>query len=359
MIGAALRYGRRAMRALRLLAVSAVSVIGCSEPEPRPPSAQAVSPAKARPAHAAKAPTTTPPAPAGTGPVELALHTGTRFRFKGLAIAPDARTAFLGSWDRKQIVAVDLVNRTHRLIPTQYSGRLNGMGVYLRDGVLHAVMNEVNDRPGARALSVLLVIDATSHAVLRSYELRGRDGRHHFNHVVVDRRGIAYVSDTLQSSIYTVDTAVPGDRLRLLVRHDDLAMVHGLDLSPDGSVLFSTSYRAGIKFLDLATLTFSSFRDPATAGDDGLRYHDGSLYGVGGNAIKRYVLNAAGDAVVRTEVFARDHERFNDARCLHIQDGWLYVLANIELEPVSFGSGRGRAQPLTDSYVIKYRLPPP
>jgi hypothetical protein len=356
-IGAALRYGRSAMRALRLLAVSAVSVIGCSEPEPRPASAQAPSPAKTLPSHAT-APTAPPPA--GTGPVEIALHTGTRYRFKGLAIAPDARTAFLGSWDRKQIVAVDLVDRTHRLIATRYSGRLNGMGVYLRDGVLHAVMNEVDDRPGARALSVLLVIDATTYTVLRSYELRGRTGRHHFNHVVVDRRGIAYVSDTLQSSIYTVDTEQPADRLRLLVRHDDLAMVHGLDLSPDGSVLFSTSYRAGIKFLDLATLTFSSFRDPATAGDDGLRYHQGSLYGAGGNAIKRYVLNAAGDAVVRTEVFARDHERFNDPRCLHIQDGWLHVLANIELEPVSFGSGRaGRTQPLTDSYVIKYRLPPP
>jgi hypothetical protein len=344
------------MRALRLLAVSAVALIGCSEPEPRPTPAHASSPAQALPGRPAKAPAAKT-APADARPVEIGLHTGTRFRFKGLAIAPDARTAFLGSWDRKQIVAVDLVDRTHRLIPTKYSGRLNGMGVYLRDGVLHAVMNEVDDRPGARPLSVLLVIDATTYTVMRSYELRGRRGRHHFNHVVVDRRGIAYVSDTLQSSIYTVDTAKPADRLRPLIQHDDLAMVHGLDLSPDGSVLFSTSYRAGIKFLDLTTVKFSSFSDPATAGDDGLRYHEGSLYGVGGNAIKRYVLSAAGDAVVRTEVFARDHERFNDPRCLHIQDGWLHVLANIELEPVTFSGRAGRTQPLTDSYVIKFRLP--
>ena len=339
-----------------LLAVYTVSLMGCSEPEPRPPRVQAPPPAAKGAPAGAKGPS--PRAPEVAEPVVIGLHTGIGFRFKGLAIDPDARTAYLGSWDRKQIVAVDLRDRTHRLIATKYSGRLNGMGVYLRHRVLYAVMNEVDDRPGARALSVLLVIDATSHRVLRAYELRGAGGRHHFNHVVVDRRGIAYVSDTLQSSIYTVDTEKPADRLRLLIEHKDLALVHGLDLSPDGSVLFSTSYRAGIKFLDLGTLEFSSFGDPATAGDDGLRYHEGSLYGAGGNAIRRYVLSDAEDAVVRTEVFARDHERFNDPRCLHIQGGWLYVLANIELDPVTFRSGRvGSKQRLTDSYVIKYRLP--
>ncbi len=149
----------------------------------------------------------------------------------------------------------------------------------------------------------------------------------------------------------------PRDRLRLLVRHDDLSWVHGLDLSPDGSTLFATSYSAGIRFLDLKTLTFSSFRDTTTAGDDGLRYHDGSLYGAGGNAIKRYVLSPAEDAVVRTEVVARDHDRFNDPRCLHVEGGWLYVLANIELEPVTFRRGGvAREQRLTDSYLVKYRL---
>jgi hypothetical protein len=351
------RYGRRPMHVLRLLAVSAMSLTGCSGPDPRPPPANAPPPAPP-----AKAPDTLMPEvgeSAVAEPVAIALRTGTGFRFKGLALDPDARTAFLGSWDRKQILAVHLRDGTRRLIATRYSGKLNGMGLYRRDGKLYAVMNEVNDRPGARALSVLVVIDATDLTVLRSYELRGRGGRHHFNHVVVNRRGVAYVSDTVQSSIYTVDTENPADRLGLLIEHEDLSWVHGLDLSPDEKTLFTTSYRAGIKFLDVETLEFSSFRDPATAGDDGLRYHEGSLFGVGGNAIKRYVLNEAENTVVRTELFARDHERFNDPRCLHIQDGWLYVLANIELEPVTFRNGRAsREQPLTDSYVIKYRLRP-
>ena len=327
----------------------AIAIAACSEPAPRPPVARAQVRDAAPPAAAP---------PVRTEPTVIALGTGTRYRFKGLAIDASAQMAYLGSWDRKQIVAVDLRETTHRVIETKYSGKLNGMGTYLRDGRLYAVMNEVEDSPGARPRSVLLVIDpAAPRAVTAAYELRGRNGRHHFNHVAVDARGIAYVSDTLKSSIHTVDTRNPGDRLRLLVQHEDLSFVHGIDVAPDGSKLFATSYRSGIKVLDLETLEFSPFEDTATAGDDGLKYHQGSLYGVGGNAVKRYVLDPTERAVVRTEVVDRDHDRFNDPRCLHVEDGWLYVLANIELEPVTFRDGRTpRDQPLTDTYLVKYRL---
>jgi hypothetical protein len=287
----------------------------------------------------------------------IPLNTGTKLRFKGLAIDPRNDRAYLGSWDEKQIVVVDLRSKTHRNILTRYSGKLNGMGVHLRGDKLYAVMNEVNDEPGARALSVLVVIDVVSLEVLNSYELRGSNGRHHFNHVVVDARGVAYVSDTLKASIYTVDTEDPHDSLRLLVEHEDLSWVHGIDLSPDGSKLFCTSYAGGIRILDLKTLELAPFKDLSTAGDDGLAYHEGNLYGVGQNAIKRYVLNPAEDAVIGVEVLLRDHEYFNDPRCLHIENGWIYTLANIELEPVTFRSGKAsRDQPLTDSYLVKYRL---
>lgn len=340
-----------AMHAARSLC--AIAIAACSEPAP------ATRPAPTTAAVVQHETRETQPDAGGQAPTVIALGTGTRFRFKGLAIDASARKAYLGSWDRKQIVAVDLADRSHRIIETKHGGKLNGMGTYLRDGRLHAVMNEVDDSPGARPRSVLLVIDPAAppgRAVTAEYELRGKNGRHHFNHVVVDGRGIAYVSDTLKASIHTVDTRNPRDRLRLLVEHEDLTMVHGIDLSPDGARLFTTSYRSGIKFFDLKSREFSPYEDTATAGDDGLKYHDGSLYGVGGNTIRRYVLDRTETAVVRTEVVDRDHDQFNDPRCLHIEDGWLYVLANIELEPVTFRDGRSRDRPLTDTFLVKYRL---
>jgi hypothetical protein len=286
----------------------------------------------------------------------LPLGTGTQFRFKGLAIDGQRERALLGSWDQKQLVIVDLGTGVHRIVPTRYSGKLNGMGVHLRDDKLYFVMNEVNDRPGAGALSVLLVIDAVTLEMVRSYELRAAGARHHFNHVVVDDRGIAYVSDTLHASIYTVDTTRADDSLRVLVHHRDLTLVHGLALSATRATLIATSYESGIVFIDVDRKVLRPSRAPSTAGDDGLAYHAGVVYGIGRNALKRYTLNAAEDAVVATNVLIHDHPAFNDPRCLDIRDGWLYALANIELEPVTFAGGRSRSAALDDSHLVRYRL---
>jgi hypothetical protein len=62
----------------------------------------------------------------------IALKTGTAFRFKGLAIDPMTSTAYLGSWDKKQLVVASLDGSSHGVIKTKYSGKLNGMGCYLR-----------------------------------------------------------------------------------------------------------------------------------------------------------------------------------------------------------------------------------
>jgi hypothetical protein len=278
-------------------------------------------------------------------PEVIPLHTGQAYLFKSLAVDTHGQRIFLGSWDRKELVVVDLRAGTHRVIESRYRGRLNGMGVYLRGDRLYAVMNEVDDAPDARPVSALLVIDASSLLVLRSFELVGIGGRHHFNHVVVDPSGVAYVSDTLKSTIHTVDTTREGAALAPLVEHPDLSWVHGLDLSADGQRLFSTSYRGGIRIFDLRTRTFTAYRDPETAGDDGLKYHRGRLYGVGGGAIREYALDAAEQAVISTRVLLRDHALFNDPRDLHLEGDWLYCLANLRL-----GS-------LADSHVLKLELP--
>lgn len=58
-----------------------------------------------------------------------------------------------------------------------------------------------------------------------------------------------------------------------------------------------------------------------------------------------------------SEVLLRDHERFNDPRDLHIEDGVIYCLANIEHDAVTFSRGtarQGRAQ--DDTHLVEYRL---
>jgi len=290
----------------------------------------------------------------------IKLGTGTNFKFKGLAIDVKNLTAYLGSYDKKEIVAVSLLNGAYEVIKTKYSGRLNGMGCYLKNNKLYAVMNEVEVAPDSKdnLIAALLVIDITTKKLIHSYESKGINGRNHFNHIVVDENGVAYISDTLKSSIYTVNTNNSKDTLKLLVEHKDLSWVHGIDLSADGNKLFTTSYGGGIKFFNLKTKTFSGYRDTILAGDDGLKYYKGFLYGVGQNMIKKYTLDHSENKVIKTDTLIRNHEYFNDPRSLHIENGVLYCLANIEFEPVNFRSinETHRNTALTDSYLIKFNL---
>jgi hypothetical protein len=287
----------------------------------------------------------------------IKLGTGTSFKFKGLAIDVKSQKAFLGSWDKKEIVMVSLLTKKHEILKTKYSGKLNGMDCYLKNGKVYALMNEVDDNPEAQPISVLLIFDSATGKLIRSYEARGVDGRNHFNHVVVSNDGVAYISNTLKSCINIVDTKDPAGRVAILVEHPDLSWVHGIDLSLDDTKLFTTSYQGGIRVLDLKAKSFFSYKDTTLAGDDGLKYHKGSLYGVGQNAIKRYVLDEAETQILKVETILKDHDVFNDPRCLHIENGFLYCLANIEFEPVTFRSGKTARQiALTDTYIIKLKL---
>jgi WD40 repeat protein len=297
--------------------------------------------------------------PQQPGAIEVInLGTGTEFRFKGLGIDLKANNAYLGSWDKKEIVVVSLSTGKHEILKTKYSGQLNGMDCYFKNGKIYALMNDVDDTSGAKPISVLLVFDSKTGKLISNYESVGLNGRNHFNHVVVDDNGVAYISNTLKSRIDRIDTTDPKGCITSLVEHKDLSWVHGIDLSPDGTRLFTTSYKGGVRIFDLSTHSFYPYRDTILAGDDGLKYHQGSLYGVGRNSIKKYTLNDTETQIIKTDTLLKDHETFNDPRCLHIENGFLYCLSNIEFEPVTFRGQQksSRKTALTDSHIIKLKL---
>lgn len=287
------------------------------------------------------------------------LRTGTTYRFKGLAVAPDGRRLFLGSWDKKQIVLVTLSPSSVTEVDSPYRNRLNSMGVYLRGDTLYAVMNEVDDAQNARPVSALVLFDTRTERIIRSYEVRGdRTGRHHFNHVVVDVNGRAFVSNTLKGSIWTVDTRDPRASLELLIEHPKLRLIHGITLAATDRLLYVTSYEAGFGVIDLDALTYASLQQPDSRGNDGLRYHRGFLYAVGQNTLTRHRLSSDGRRVLSSTVLLKDHPYFNDPRCLEIVGDSLFILANIEHAPVSFrDGGTRRNDALTDTYVLRYPLP--
>lgn len=194
---------------------------------------------------------------------------------------------------------------------------------------------------------------------VRSYEIRGdRAGRHHFNHVVVDANGRAFISNTLKGSVWTVDTRDPRANLELLIEHPKLRLIHGVTLGAANRMLYAPSYEAGLGVIDLDALTYASLQQPDSQGNDGLIYHRGFLYAVGQNTLTRYRLSPDGRQALDSTVLLKDHPYFNDPRCLDIVGDSLFILANIEHAPVSFRDvGVRHSHTLTDTYVLRYLLP--
>lgn len=291
----------------------------------------------------------------------IGLGTGIKYKFKGMAITEDGRYGYFGSWNQKEIVKIDLKSKEIKVLDSPYNGKLNGMGTYIRNGRLYALMNEIDDHADARAISVLLVYNLQTDELINTYEAKGdSDGRHHFNHVVVDAMGTAYISNTLKQSICIVNTQIPNNKIDYFISDEELIMIHGLDLSDDESTLFCTSYKGGIKIIDISKKKLLAYSNPDDNRNDGLIFYNNFLFGVGGNTITRYELNSDKSRIVDTQIVLRDHAIFNDPRCLQMIKDDLYCLANIEIKPVRLRrtNNKARTEALTDSHLIKLRVDP-
>ncbi|MBK6918109.1 MAG: hypothetical protein IPH07_11970 [Deltaproteobacteria bacterium] len=154
--------------------------------------------------------------------------------------------------------------------------------------------------------------------------------------------------------IHVVDTIDPAAAIEPLVVDPRLGRVHGIALSDAAPRLFATAYEGGLSIYDLPGQRFLGEPFAAAAGDDGLAYVEGALYGIGGDRLTRYVLDADQARVVRSEVIVHEHESFNDPRDVWAEPGRLTCLANMELDPVA-PHRRGRAA--TDTSLLEVQLP--
>lgn len=339
-------------------AVVAAALLACNPPAPhRAPHGAPLGAVAPLPAVPVVTPTAAAaarsPAPVAAPRVQ-GLGTGTDYRFKGLAIDRATARAYLASWDRKQLVVVDLERGTHHELPTPYAGRLAVLGVHVRDGALYAVLNQIDGGVATPAISALVVIDVATEALVRAFELHARGPRHHFNHVVVAADGTAYVSDTLHATIHAVDTRDPAASFGPLVVDARLGRVHGVALSRAAPRLFATAYDGGLSIYDLEHHTFLGEPFAASAGDDGLAYARGGLYGIGRERLTHYALDPTESEVIDASVVLLEHPSFNDPRDVWVEDDRITCLANMELAPAS---PHRRGRPATDTNLLEILLP--
>jgi hypothetical protein len=274
---------------------------------------------------------------------------------EGLAVDSARRRIWLNSTNQNKIVQSGFEGAGTTDLATPYHGKLRGTGLLLHAGLLLALGNDNYDATaGALHKSVLQVLNPADGTLLRSYEHVSTE-RTLFNDISVDASGLAYITNTSEGALYTIPNIGESGGLELLLKATELEGANGLCLSARSRRLFIATSE-GLRIYDLSSRTFLPYQNKASAGIDGLKYHEGSLYGLRGGLV-RYVLNATEDAVVREEVLIPNHPLFDAPTSLCIVENTVFLLANSQFgKRQRIEQGLADRSLLTDTYVLQYRL---
>jgi len=164
--------------------------------------------------------------------------------------------------------------------------------------------------PADSALAALLRIDARSGRILRRWDLPIAPRGHALGDLAVGPRGDVYVTDSYHPVLYRLR---PGADTLERITHPLFRSLQGMAATNDDRFLYVADYSRGLLRVRLADGDVQRLGVPAgtdTRGCDGIVLHRGALVAVQNGAsparIVRFVLDAAGDSIVATQVLDRN-----------------------------------------------------
>ncbi|MEP1096717.1 MAG: SMP-30/gluconolactonase/LRE family protein [Cyclobacteriaceae bacterium] len=240
------------------------------------------------------------------------------------------------------------------VIKTKYTGEFHGVGITRVNSKLYQVGNKEEE-------SVFQIIDIKTGNLLESYV--STDSAPPFlNDLAVASDGKAYITDSNQNRIFTVRN----DSIVVFLESDEIQYPNGIALSDDEKFLFIASFEKGIRIYNLDGKEFVNEEDTSrlTMGIDGLKYYENSLIGIQNvsrnqenHSLVRFFLNPDGSDVVRLDTLFVNHPTFNIPTTFDINDGWLYCLANSQLENLDQETMELiNTNELTDTFILKFKI---
>lgn len=239
---------------------------------------------------------------------------------ESIAYNPRSRQFFLGSMRKGRILRCSATG--------DCTGFATGLGTVLglkvHGDALWALSNSDAD-------SALLHYDLASGRMLRKYAVAGAG--HNFNDLVIAPSGDIYLTDTPAGAVWQLPHGATG-LARLAGR---IRAANGIALSPDGRLLYISSFPDGITILDLRTRAATPIARPpelCLATIDGLSFHRGSLIAIQNGFMSPRVvrLTLAGDlrGIARFEVLERRNPLFNGVTTGVVVGGDFFYMANIQ-----------------------------
>ena len=164
--------------------------------------------------------------------------------------------------------------------------------------------------PADSAIAALLRIDARTGRIVRRWDLPLAPRGHVLGDLALGPRGDVYMTDSYEPVLYRLR---PGADTLERITHPLFRSLQGMAATDDDRFVYVADYSRGLLRVRLADgdvrrLGVASGTD--TRGCDGIVLHRGALVAVQNGAsparIVRFVLNAAGDSIVATQLLDRN-----------------------------------------------------
>lgn len=286
----------------------------------------------------------------------IELNTEKELYPEGLAVDATGKKIFLNSTNQNKIVVADFDGKNIEDIKTKYYGNMRGTGVLFSNNLLYALGNNNYDSTkGADHKSVLQIINPQHNSLIRSYEKVSKENTV-FNDVTIDDKGTAYITNTSEGAIYSINTTSDTSKFEIFHQSSNTSEANGITISTNSHKLFVATQN-GIKIFDLSTKQLLPFSDTSTNDVDGLKYYKRSLFAIRNGQLVKYTLDDKETKITSSQILIKTNYTFDAPTSLYVLNDIVYVLSNSQF------SKRSKIQDklmdkseLTGTYILLYNL---
>jgi sugar lactone lactonase YvrE len=244
-------------------------------------------------------------------------------------------------------------------------GAVLGVRVDPARGVLWATLSGIPQMeryvPADSAIAALVRVRIADGIIERRWDLPPVAGGHVLGDLAIGPAGDVFMTDSSEPVLYRLR---PGtDSLERLTSRL-FRSLQGMAPAPDGRRLYVADYSHGLLLVDLSTTAVRRLADAphsTSLGCDGIAWHRGAIVavqnGVAPARVMRYVLDAAGQRIVRADLLDRNLARADEPTIGAVVGGQFVYVANSQWEKYADDGTRRPAIPLTAPLLLAVPLP--